>query len=64
MFLERRKNNIKGAMKAKKLTQKKMAKRLKLSESYITRLLDGTRYNKRFEMFIYFDLNVDYKNLI
>ncbi len=51
-------------MKAKKLTQKKMAKRLKLSESYITRLLDGTRYNKRFEMFIYFDLNVDYKNLI
>ena len=49
MFLEKRKNNIKGAMKAKKLTQKKMAKRLKLSESYITRLLDGTRYNKRFE---------------
>jgi transcriptional regulator with XRE-family HTH domain len=64
MFLERRKNNIKGAMTAKKMTQKRMAKRLGLSESYITRLLNGTRYNKKFENFIYFDLNVDYRNLL
>lgn len=64
MFLEKRKLNIKGAMKAKKMTQKRIAKRLRLSESYITRLINGTRYNKNFENFIYFDLNVDYRNLI
>lgn len=64
MFLERRKMNIKGAMKAKKITQKKMAKRLKLSESYITRLLNGTRYNRNFENYIYFELNIDYRNLM
>lgn len=64
MFLERRRLNIKGAMKAKKMTQKRMAKRLQLSESYITRLLDGTRYNKNFENFVFFELNVDYRNLL
>ena len=64
MFLERRKNNIKSAMRAKKMTQKRMAKRLQLSESYITRLLDGTRYNKNFENFVFFELNVDYRNLL
>lgn len=64
MFLERRKMNIKGAMRAKKITQKKIAKRLKLSESYITRLLNGTRYNRNFENYIYVELNIDYRNLM
>ncbi len=50
-------------MKSKNLTQKKLAKKLKLSESYITRLIKGERYNKNFEFYIYFDLNIDYKNL-
>jgi transcriptional regulator with XRE-family HTH domain len=63
MFLDKRKNNILQKMKSKNLTQKKLAKKLKLSESYITRLIKGERYNKNFEFYIYFDLNIDYKNL-
>lgn len=64
MFLEKRKYNILGKLRAKKMTQKKLAKKLKLSESYITRLIKGERYNKNFEFYIYFDLNIDYKNLL
>jgi len=64
MFLAKRKMNIKGAMRAKRITQKKLAKRLKLSESYITRLLNGTRYNRQFEEYIAYDLGIDYKRLM
>ncbi|MFI3301132.1 MAG: helix-turn-helix domain-containing protein [Candidatus Gastranaerophilales bacterium] len=64
MFLEKRKGNIIGKLRAKQLSQKKLAKKLKLSESYITRLINGERYNKVFESFIYYHLGIDYKDLL
>jgi transcriptional regulator with XRE-family HTH domain len=62
MFLNRRKNNILGKMRAKRLNQKKLAQKLNLSESYITRLINGERYNRQFEIFIAMELGVNYRN--
>lgn len=44
------------------MNQKKMAKMLNKSESYITRLINGERYSKEFEIFIYYELGVSYRN--
>lgn len=49
-------------MNAKHMNQKKMAKMLNKSESYITRLINGERYSKEFEIFIYYELGVSYRN--
>ncbi len=62
MFLKKRSDNIKGKMRAKRLNQKKLAQKLNLSESYITRLINGERYNRQFEIFIAMELGVNYKN--
>ena len=45
------------------MNQKKMARMLNKSESYITRLINGERYSKEFEIFIYYELGVSYRNL-
>lgn len=61
MFLERRKHNILGKMRAKRLNQKKIAQLLNLSESYITRLINGERYSSKFEIYIAMELGVNYR---
>ena len=63
MFLKKRMENIKRALAYKRITQKALSKKLKMSESYITRLINGERYNKDFEIFIFYELGVNYKNL-
>lgn len=62
MFLKKRIENIKRALGYKRMTQKTLAKKLKMSESYITRLINGERYNREFEIFIYYELGVSYRN--
>ena len=62
MFLKRRADNIRAKMYSKRMNQKKMAKILNKSESYITRLINGERYSKEFEIFIYYELGVSYRN--
>lgn len=62
MFLKKRRENIKRALGYKRMTQKTLAKKLKMSESYITRLINGERYNREFEIFIYYELGVSYRN--
>ena len=60
MFLKKREDTIKGAMMFRKINQKMIAKELGISESYITRLLNGTRYSRKFEEWIRRFLNIDY----
>ena len=60
MFLKKRKAAIKGALKVCDLTQKETAKELKITESYLTRLIDGTRYSRKFEEWIKLVLRIDY----
>lgn len=60
MFLSKRMYNIKGAMLAQRITQKKLSKKLGLSESYITRLIKGERYNREFECYIANELGINY----
>ena len=62
MFLKKRMENIKRDLGYKRMTQKTLAKKLKMSESYITRLINGERYNREFEIFIYYELGVSYRN--
>ena len=40
MFLKKRMENIKRALAYKRITQKALSKKLKMSESYITRLIN------------------------
>ena len=60
MFLKKRKAAIKGALKVRSITQKELAKEFKMSESYLTRLIDGTRYSRKFEEWIKQVLRIDY----
>ena len=60
MFLKKRKAAIKGALKVRDLTQKELAKELKITESYLTRIIDGTRYSRKFEEWIKLTLRIDY----
>ena len=43
MFLKKRMNAMKRAMARKRFNQKKIAEKLEVSESYITRLINGER---------------------
>lgn len=61
MFLKKRSDSIKGAMRVKRMTQKKIAKLLNISESYVTRLINGERYSRQFEIFIATELGVNYR---
>ena len=42
------------------LSQKMLAKRLKLTESYVSKLITGERYNQDFERYIIHILDVNY----
>ena len=63
MFLKRRAENIKYLMRRKYYNQKKIAEKLNVSESYVTRLINGERYNKNFEIFIAMERGFNYGNL-
>jgi len=63
MFLKKRKAAIKGALKVRSITQKELAKELKITESYLTRLIEGTRYSRKFEEWIQLALRIDYTML-
>ena len=62
MFLKKREKAIRKAMHYKRMSQKKMAKKLNISESYVTRLINGERYNREFELFIRYELGISYTN--
>ncbi len=62
MFLKKRANAIKKAMLYKHTNQKKIAQHLGISESYVTRLINGERYYREFEIFIRYELGVSYTN--
>ena len=60
MFLKKRKAAIKGALKVRGVSQKEVAKELQITESYLTRLIEGTRYSRKFEEWIKAVLGIDY----
>ena len=59
-FLYRRERMIRFKMLQNNIPQKMLAKRLKLTESYISKLITGERHNKDFEKFLYRYLEMDY----
>lgn len=59
-FLYHREKMIRFKLLQKKLSQKMLAKRLNLTESYISKLIIGERYNKNFEFFITKYLEINY----
>ena len=60
VFLYRRELAIRFALRQKEFTQKKLAKRLKMTESYVSKLITGERYSRDFEFFVRYNLGVDY----
>ena len=60
VFLYKRELAIRFVLRQKEFTQKKLAKRLKMTESYVSKLITGERYNRIFEIFIRYDLGIDY----
>ena len=63
MFLKKREVTIRFLMKRKRYNQKKIAKYLEISESYVTRLINGERYSSKFEMFLALELGLNYRKL-
>lgn len=59
-FLYRRERMIRFKMLKQDISQKMFAKRLSLTESYISKLITGERYNKDFERYIARILDVNY----
>ena len=59
-FLYRRERMIRFKMLQKNMQQKMLAKRLNLTESYISKLITGERYNKDFERYIIHILDINY----
>ena len=59
-FLYHRERMIRFKMLQKNMPQKMLAKRLNLTESYISKLITGERYNKDFEIFLTKNLEVNY----
>ena len=51
---------IRFKMLQKNIPQKMLAKRLNLTESYISKLITGKRYNKDFESYIIHILDINY----
>ena len=62
-FLYRRERMIRFKMLQKNMSQKILAKRLNLTESYISKLITGERYNQDFEKYIIHILDVNYCSL-
>lgn len=63
MFLKKREETIRFLMKRKRYNQKKIAKYLEISESYVTRLINGERYSSKFEIFLAIELGLNYRKL-
>lgn len=63
MFLKKREETIRFLMKRKRYNQKKIAKYLEISESYVTRLINGERYSSKFEIFLALELGFNYRKL-
>lgn len=59
-FLYHRERMIRFKMRQKNMSQKILAKRLNLTESYISKLITGEQYNKDFERYIIHILDVNY----
>ena len=59
-FLYRRERMIRFKMLQKNIPQKMLAKRLNLTESYISKLITGKRYSQDFERYIIHILDVNY----
>ena len=59
-FLYRGERMIRFKMLKQDISQKMLAKRLSLTESYISKLITGERYNKDFERYIARILDVNY----
>lgn len=62
-FLYRRERMIRFKMFQQNIPQKILAKRLNLTESYVSKLITGERYNKNFERYIIHILDVNYCSL-
>jgi len=62
-FLYRRERMIRLKMLQQNISQKILARRLNLTESYISKLITGERYNQGFEKFIANILEIDYSFL-
>lgn len=63
MFLKKREETVRFLMKRKRYNQKKIAKYLEISESYVTRLINGERYSSKFEIFLALELGLNYRKL-
>ena len=63
MFLKKGEETIRFLMKRKRYNQKKIAKHLEISESYVTRLINGERYSSKFEIFLALELGLNYRKL-
>ena len=63
MFLKKREETIRFLLKRKRYNQKKIAKYLEISESYVTRLINGERYSSKFEIFLALELGLNYRKL-
>lgn len=59
-FLYRRERMIRFKLLQQNIPQKMLAKRLSLTESYISKLITGECYNKDFERYIARILDVNY----
>lgn len=59
-FLYRREKMIRFQLILKNISQKTLAKYLKVTESYVSKLITGERYNQQFEMFLQKNLEVHY----
>jgi len=59
-FLYRRERMIRYKLIFREISQKQLAKHLKLTESYITRLITGERYSQDFEIFLEKNLEIHY----
>lgn len=59
-FLYHRERMIRYKLLYRGISQKQLAKHLRLTESYIARLITGERYNQNFEIFLKNNLEVNY----
>ena len=62
-FLYKREQMIRFHLLLNNYDQKSLAKYLKITESYLSKLIIGERYSQNFEMFLYKHLEINYRFL-